>query len=166
MKYIFISIAIVAVLGVILYIVFSGSYSRDWPGEESTPTVTPGSGLSEPLKPADNALKIEDIKIGNGAEAKAGNLVYVNYIGTLIDGKKFDSSYDRGEPISFVLGRGQVIPGWEQGILGLKVGGKRKLTIPSSLAYGERGVPGAIPPNATLIFEVELMDVAIGEKVK
>lgn len=104
-------------------------------------------------------LIIEDITIGAGAEAKNGNTISVHYTGTFENGTKFDSSLDRGEPFSFVLGQGQVIAGWEQGILGMKIGGKRKLTIPPSLAYGESGVQGAIPPNATLIFEVELLEV-------
>lgn len=111
------------------------------------------------IKTMENGLKIEDLKIGSGAEAKPGNTVTVNYLGTLINGTKFDSSYDRGQSFSFLLGGGQVIPGWDQGLLGMKVGGKRKLTIPPTLAYGERGVPGAIPPNSTLIFEVELLGI-------
>ena len=157
MKYIFISIIIVAVLGVTLYVVFSGSSPKEV-GKEVT-AIRESEFLEEQAKPADSGLKIEDVKIGTGAEAKNGRTVSVHYTGTLMDETKFDSSYDRGEPISFVLGQGQVIPGWEQGILGLKVGGKRKLTIPPNLAYGERGAPGAIPPNAILKFEVELVDV-------
>ena len=105
-------------------------------------------------------LKIEDIKVGEGAAAKAGDLVSVHYTGWLTDGTKFDSSVDRGEPIEFPLGAGMVIAGWEQGLEGLKVGGKRKLTIPPELGYGEPGAAGVIPPNATLVFEVELMGVS------
>src|SRR6476619_5435906 len=104
-------------------------------------------------------LVIDDIKIGDGAEAKAGQSVTVHYVGTLTDGKKFDSSRDRGKGFSFKLGAGQVIKGWDQGVAGMKVGGMRKLTIPPELAYGDRGFPGAIPPKATLIFEVELLSV-------
>ncbi len=108
---------------------------------------------------ADPTLKIEDLRVGNGAEAMAGKKVSVHYVGTLTDGKKFDSSRDRNDPFVFQLGAGQVIRGWDQGVVGMKVGGLRKLTIPPHLAYGERGFPGAIPPNATLVFEVELMAV-------
>ena len=104
-------------------------------------------------------LQIEDIKVGDGAEAKAGQTVTVHYRGTLEDGTKFDASYDRGEQFPFLLGGGQVIKGWDQGVAGMKVGGKRKLTIPSELGYGARGAGGVIPPNATLIFEVELLKV-------
>ncbi|MFH1162296.1 MAG: FKBP-type peptidyl-prolyl cis-trans isomerase [Candidatus Jorgensenbacteria bacterium] len=98
--------------------------------------------------------------MGTGAEAKAGDTVTVHYTGTLTDGKKFDSSLDRGQPFSFLLGAGQVIRGWDLGVAGMKVGGKRRLTIPPELGYGSRGAGGgAIPPNATLIFEVQLLDV-------
>lgn len=107
-----------------------------------------------------NELKIEDTLIGEGEEAVAGKLISVHYTGTLEDGTKFDSSLDRGTPFEFTLGAGQVIQGWEQGFSGMKVGGKRKLTIPSDLAYGQAGVPGAIPPNATLLFDVELLNVS------
>ncbi|WP_342376888.1 FKBP-type peptidyl-prolyl cis-trans isomerase [Myxococcus stipitatus] len=105
------------------------------------------------------SLKIEDSKVGTGDEAKAGHTVSVHYVGTLTDGKKFDSSRDRGQPFSFKLGAGQVIQGWDQGVAGMKVGGVRKLTIPPDLGYGARGAGGVIPPNATLVFEVELLGV-------
>ena len=103
-------------------------------------------------------LRITDITVGNGPEAKAGQTVVVNYRGTLENGKEFDSSYGRG-PFSFPLGAGRVIRGWDEGVAGMKVGGKRKLVIPPDLAYGERGAGGVIPPNATLTFEVELLKV-------
>jgi FKBP-type peptidyl-prolyl cis-trans isomerase len=104
-------------------------------------------------------LKTEDLKLGNGAEATAGKTVTVHYSGTLTNGTKFDSSYDRSTPFSFNLGAGEVIAGWDQGVAGMKVGGKRRLTIPSDLGYGARGAGAVIPPNATLIFEVELLEV-------
>lgn len=104
-------------------------------------------------------LKIEDLTIGSGDTAVAGKTVSVNYVGTLTDGTKFDSSYDRGTPFSFTLGTGEVIKGWDQGVAGMKVGGKRKLTIPSDMAYGDSGVSGIIPGGATLVFEVELLKV-------
>jgi FKBP-type peptidyl-prolyl cis-trans isomerase len=104
-------------------------------------------------------LKIEDLTVGTGAEAKKGSTVHVHYVGTLLDGTKFDSSRDRGEPFTFRLGAGMVIKGWDQGVAGMKVGGLRRLTIPSDLAYGDRGYPGVIPPRATLVFEVELVRV-------
>ena len=97
--------------------------------------------------------------VGTGVEAVSGKSVTVHYTGTLTDGTKFDSSKDRGEPFTFNLGAGEVIKGWDQGVVGMKVGGKRKLTIPSELGYGTQGAGGVIPPNATLIFEVELLDV-------
>lgn len=101
----------------------------------------------------------EDVVVGDGAEAKSGKMVSVHYTGTLTSGKKFDSSHDRGSPFDFPLGAGRVIRGWDEGVVGMKVGGKRKLTIPSELAYGSDGFPGLIPPNSTLIFEVELIAV-------
>lgn len=104
-------------------------------------------------------LQIEDLVVGEGEEAKEGDRVTVNYLGTLTDGTKFDSSYDRNEPFSFTLGAGEVIKGWDLGVSGMKIGGKRKLTIPSDLAYGESGAGSTIPPNAALIFEVELLKV-------
>ena len=105
-------------------------------------------------------LKIEDEMVGTGAEAVAGKKVTVNYAGTLTDGTKFDSSLNPGRtPFEFNLGAGEVIKGWDQGVSGMKVGGKRKLTIPPPLGYGETGAGGVIPPNATLIFEIELLKV-------
>jgi FKBP-type peptidyl-prolyl cis-trans isomerase len=104
-------------------------------------------------------LQIETLKPGTGAEAKAGDRVMVHYVGTLTDGKKFDSSRDRGEGFRFTLGQGQVIQGWDQGVAGMKVGETRKLTIPAALGYGARGFPPVIPANATLVFEVELLKV-------
>ena len=104
-------------------------------------------------------LSIEDLTVGAGAEATAGKLVTVHYTGTLTNGSTFDSSRNRNRPFSFTLGVGQVIAGWDQGVAGMKVGGKRKLTIPPSLGYGARGAGGVIPPNATLVFDVELLGV-------
>ncbi|TNE46942.1 MAG: FKBP-type peptidyl-prolyl cis-trans isomerase [Deltaproteobacteria bacterium] len=105
------------------------------------------------------SLQIVELEIGTGTEAQSGQKVSVHYTGWLTDGTKFDSSVDRGRPFDFVLGGGMVIQGWDQGVVGMKVGGKRKLTIPPELGYGERGFPGAIPPSATLVFEVELLGV-------
>jgi FKBP-type peptidyl-prolyl cis-trans isomerase len=104
-------------------------------------------------------LQIEELVVGTGAVATNGQKVRVHYTGWLTNGNKFDSSIDRGQPFAFQLGRGQVIKGWDQGVAGMKVGGKRKLTIPPELGYGSRGFPGAIPPDSTLVFEVELVGI-------
>lgn len=104
-------------------------------------------------------LIIEDIELGTGAEAQTGQDVTVHYSGYLTDGSKFDSSRDRYQPFSFPLGAGHVIKGWDVGVVGMKVGGKRKLTIPPHMGYGARGAGGVIPPNATLVFDVELLSI-------
>jgi FKBP-type peptidyl-prolyl cis-trans isomerase len=125
------------------------------PAEEpSTTAATPQPGVTV------TELKIEDTKVGTGAEAVAGKSVTVHYTGWLTNGTKFDSSKDRGQPFIFQLGAGNVIKGWDQGVAGMKVGGARKLTIPPNLGYGAGGAGGGlIPPNATLVFEVELLGV-------
>lgn len=144
-------------------------------GTSSTSAANPGSetqsgqgtgaeaGGITPFEPKTfdpvTELKIQDLKPGNGAEATAGKMVTVHYTGWLSNGQKFDSSKDRGEPFQFPLGGGRVIKGWDQGVAGMKVGGIRRLTIPPQLAYGERGAPGAIPMNASLQFDVELLNV-------
>ncbi len=106
-----------------------------------------------------SGLQYEDSKEGTGAAAQSGQTVSVHYTGWLTDGKKFDSSKDRNQPFEFPLGAGRVIKGWDEGVRGMKVGGVRKLTIPSNLGYGARGAGGVIPPNATLVFEVELLKI-------
>ncbi len=105
------------------------------------------------------SLKIEDMKVGTGAEAKSGQNVSVHYVGTLTNGKKFDSSRDRNEPFEFQLGAGMVIEGWDKGVVGMKVGGLRKLTVPPEMGYGKMGYPPVIPGNSVLVFEVELISV-------
>jgi FKBP-type peptidyl-prolyl cis-trans isomerase FkpA len=119
------------------------------PATASAGAVTTASGLS-----------YTDLVAGSGASPTSGKNVTVHYTGWLVDGKKFDSSVDRGEPFVFRIGAGEVIPGWDEGVMSMKVGGKRKLIIPAQLGYGAAGAGGVIPPNATLIFEVELLDVA------
>ena len=111
-----------------------------------------------PIK-SPSGLVIEDLIVGTGEAANAGQRVSVHYTGWTTDGKKFDSSKDRGQPFMFSLGKGEVIRGWDEGVAGMKIGGKRKLTIPPGLGYGARGAGGAVPPNATLLFEVELLAV-------
>jgi peptidylprolyl isomerase len=114
-----------------------------------------------PVPPADPNAKLSstDLLVGKGATTKTGDTVSVHYVGTLLDGKEFDSSRKRGTPFTFTLGKGQVIRGWDQGVVGMKIGGKRKLVIPPALAYGERGMGAVIPPNSTLTFEIELVDI-------
>jgi peptidylprolyl isomerase len=130
---------------------------------QTTPAKKPATGgptkvTGEPIKTA-SGLEYWDIKVGTGAVAQTGQHVKVDYTGWLTDGKMFDSSVGTGHPFDFMLGAGQVIKGWDEGVVGMKVGGKRQLRIPPDLAYGAKGYPGVIPPGATLIFDVQLVDV-------
>lgn len=141
------------------------------PTPTPTPTPTPGEAAltdvraligeapadAGPVRTLEGGLQVQDLVVGTGDEAKAGMAVAVHYTGTLSDGTKFDSSVDRGEPFQFNLGAGEVITGWDLGVQGMKVGGKRKLVIPPALAYGAQGAGDVIPPNATLTFVVELL---------
>jgi peptidylprolyl isomerase len=139
-----VAVVALAAFGVVLAVSATG---QDPPKKEEK-VITTKSGL-----------KYVDQQEGTGKEAKAGDTVSVHYTGTLKDGKKFDSSRDRGQPFEFPLGAGRVIKGWDEGVAGMKVGGKRKLIIPPELGYGARGAGGVIPPNAELTFEVELLGI-------
>ncbi len=153
---IFVVLAVV-VLGIGMW--QSGNVSRESQATELSQGVAAQQAQSQIMQ----NLKIEDIKVGTGAEAENGDTVTVNYTGTLDDGTKFDSSLNPGRtPFSFVLGAGQVIKGWDLGVLGMKVGGERVLTIPPELGYGASGAGSSIPPNATLHFTVDLLSVASG----
>lgn len=171
-KYLFVVIflGILAVSGGLYIISSNKSSTNDQVGQISTlPSASPSATILKDKEPSASSsanitkmkdgLQIQDEVVGAGTEAETGNQVTVNYVGTLTDGKKFDSSYDRNQPFTFTLGAGEVIKGWDEGVAGMRVGGKRKLTIPPSLGYGDSGVPGAIPGGATLIFEVELLKV-------
>jgi len=140
---IIVGVILVALIGFVIY----QSLSKP----KSTPSTTTGQSPT--------MLQATDLQVGTGAEAKAGDTVTVNYIGTLADGTKFDSSYDRNQPFTFTLGAGDVIKGWDLGVVGMKVGGKRKLVIPPELGYGDQGAGSLIPPGATLVFEVELLEI-------
>jgi FKBP-type peptidyl-prolyl cis-trans isomerase FkpA len=126
--------------------------------QEPKPMEPTKNGAHEIVTPS--GLKYTDLQVGTGAEARSGNTVQVHYTGWLLDGTKFDSSRDRNQPFPFKLGAGQVIKGWDEGVAGMKVGGKRKLVIPPDLGYGRQGAGGVIPPNATLVFDVELLNVS------
>jgi len=165
-KYLFATIflVIIAVVGAIAVFSAKGSSKKQLlatpvPSATIESVAEPtASASAKPVMETDKLI-ILDERVGTGEEATVGKKVTVNYLGTLTDGTKFDSSYDRGTPFSFSLGAGEVIAGWDQGVAGMKVGGKRKLTIPSSLGYGAQGIPGVIPGGATLVFEVELLGV-------
>jgi FKBP-type peptidyl-prolyl cis-trans isomerase len=138
-------IGIIAVLVLIIGVILLSGKNTDKTGSD---IITTASGL-----------KYQDLVIGDGDTAAPGDSVSVNYTGWLEDGTKFDSSLDRGQPFPFVVGQGMVIPGWDEGVAGMRVGGKRRLIIPPDLGYGASGAGGVIPPNATLTFEVELLEI-------
>lgn len=147
---------------------FSACADDDVPGEnteagsvdeDESEEATATGDCEEGVVTTESGLQIEDVECGEGAEAASGQLVTVHYVGTLEDGTEFDSSRERGEPFEFPLGGGQVIQGWDEGVVGMKVGGLRRLTIPPELGYGEAGAGGVIPPGATLIFDIELLTV-------
>ena len=130
----------------------------------ATPAAAPTLAAPAAPVPSASAAKVtallkDDVKVGKGPAAKAGDTVRVHYTGTLLDGKKFDSSRDRNEPFELKLGAGMVIKGWDEGIPGMKAGGRRKLTIPSDMAYGKSGHPPVIPPDSPLVFDVELIEI-------
>lgn len=166
MKVAFIAVLIVLVVIGATYVIKSKSIQTSDTNSQTSLEMQPTPQASANATPKEggdnmdnNQLKIEDEVVGTGEEAQAGKRVTVHYLGTLTNGTKFDSSVDRGQPFTFNLGAGQVIAGWDQGVVGMKVGGKRKLTIPPELGYGEQGAGGVIPPNATLVFEIELLKV-------
>ncbi len=156
------SSSLFSVLALALAVVFAGcagpAAPAAAPAAANQPAGAPAAGPAFPV-PTVTQLKVDDLKAGTGAEAVDGKTVSVNYTGWLTNGTKFDSSYDRGQPFSFVLGQGSVIKGWDQGVKGMKVGGKRRLIIPADLGYGSKGAGGVIPPGATLVFDVELQGV-------
>jgi FKBP-type peptidyl-prolyl cis-trans isomerase FkpA len=126
--------------------------------DEPTSDFKPAQGAPQP--PAPTKLESEDLKVGSGRAAATGDTVHVQYTGTLLNGTKFDSSYDHGgDPFKFTIGKGEVIKGWDQGVVGMKVGGKRRLRIPPDLGYGASGSPPTIPPNAGLVFEIEMASI-------
>ncbi len=125
--------------------------------QDSTPDMNPADESDYTTTPS--GLKYRDLEVGNGEQPLVGQMVVVHYTGTLTDGSKFDSSRDRGQPFSFPIGKGRVIKGWDEGVGTMKVGGRRELIIPPDLGYGSRGAGGVIPPNATLVFDVELIRI-------
>jgi len=155
-KYIIAAVIIVVIAVAVVAAAQTAAKKPAAPAKPNTnaPTKVTGDGVKTA-----SGLQYWDIKVGNGAEAKEGSHVRVHYTGWLTTGKKFDSSVDAGQPFDFTIGNGEVIKGWEEGVSGMKVGGKRQLRIPPELAYGEAGSAPVIPPNATLIFDVQLLQV-------
>lgn len=151
-------IAVVAIVTGVWYLRDNGSKNKTASANDSTSSMSTVTPTPSSSPEGGQQMQVEDIVVGTGEEAVSGKTVTVNYVGTLTDGTKFDASADHGQPFSFELGAGRVIKGWDQGVAGMKVGGKRKLTIPPDLAYGNQAV-GTIPSNSTLVFEVELLKV-------
>ena len=145
-------------LAVLTLVACTSSETPSAPAVSTTTAVAPASASNAP-RTTSSGLIIETLATGSGPAAKSGDKVSVHYTGWLTNGTKFDSSRDRNEPFKFRLGAGQVIPGWDEGVAGMQPGGKRRLTVPAHLAYGPRGAGGVIPPNAVLIFEVELLAI-------
>lgn len=154
------AITAVAIIAVALIAVFV--FGRQGPGGSQAAGALCDSdprAIAQATDASVTELKVEDDRAGTGLVAKAGDTVNVHYVGRLLNGKQFDSSCDRGQPFTFPLGGGQVIQGWDRGIAGMKVGGRRRLIIPSSLGYGAQGAGADIPPNAALVFDVELVSI-------
>jgi FKBP-type peptidyl-prolyl cis-trans isomerase len=168
-----------------VFVLLCAACEKRVPEPESTAPVTPPATAAAASTPAATAAPVasvapatsaqpatsaaavtkllkEDLKVGKGTAAKTGDTVKVHYTGTLLDGSKFDSSRDRDEPFQFKLGTGMVIKGWDEGIVGMKPGGRRKLTIPADMAYGKNGHPPVIPPDSPLVFDVELIEIVPG----
>ena len=161
MKPIFLITLTLGIVGGILFITFLSNPKESQENtrfDKLTTSMPTQQNEQSQNEQAPTDLQVEDLTVGTGAQAQTGSTVSVHYKGTLLNGTVFDSSYSRGTPFSFTLGQNTVIQGWEQGVLGMKVGGKRKLVIPPDLAYGPRAT-GPIPANSTLVFEVELLDV-------
>jgi peptidylprolyl isomerase len=148
--------AVLAVIVIVVVVARGG----DEDGGTETAEAKPKPTVEVPEGPAPDELVVEDIEEGDGAEAQTGDTVSVNYVGVLLDGgTEFDNSYDGGQPFEFQLGAGGVIPGWDEGVQGMKVGGRRQLVIPPQLGYGAQGSPPDIPPNSTLVFVIDLLSV-------
>lgn len=145
---------LIAITGLFIYFTKASPIT---PPPAVTPTVTPRTP-ADTITPMDK-LEITDVRTGTGSAVKSGDTIVVHYTGTLADGKKFDSSLDRGQPFTTQIGVGRVIPGWDQGLIGMKVGGLRRLQIPSVLGYGSRGAGSSIPPDSDLIFEIQLLEI-------
>lgn len=160
MRYLLVAVALV---GLVLLACGDGDEDQAAPATSPAPTQAQVEGGPPPVSGeatvTESGLQIIDVEVGTGDEVQAGQTASVHYTGWLADGTKFDSSLDRGQPFAFVVGAGQVIAGWDEGVAGMKVGGKRRLIIPSDLAYGPQGRPPLIPANAELTFDVELLEI-------
>ena len=154
-------LTIAALIGAAVVVIVVMALVSTGGDDEGASSAAPGECDESPLT-LDSGLVVEDLECGDGEEVQRGDLVSVHYTGTLENGRKFDSSRDRGQPFQLRLGAGMVIQGWEEGLPGMRVGGTRKLTIPPELGYGEAGRPPEIPPNSTLVFEIEVLEVLKG----